>query len=177
MNTEIKVFLASSAELELERVYVGDFFTELNSILVQTPVRIRLLKWEVFESKFTGERKQNEYDEQVKRSDIFISLFHTRAGKFTMEEVEVAKTSYSEFKKPNELYNFFKETSEPREFNIEELTTTLKPDFVISTYKDINDLKCKIIEILTPYLNRLGEKVEKSDKFITLNGQNVLRIR
>jgi len=175
MNSEIKIFLASSAELELERVYVGDFFTELNSIMVQTPVRIRLLKWEVFESKFTGERKQNEYDEQVKVSDIFISLFHTRAGKFTMEEVEVAKETYQEFKKPKELYNFFKESSAQREFKLEELTASLKPYFVIDTYKEINDLKCKIMKILTPHLTGLGVKVENTDKFMTINGNNVLR--
>ena len=176
MTTEIKVFLASSSELALERVYVGDFFTELNSIIVQTPVRIRLLKWEVFESKYTGERKQNEYDEQVKVSNIFISLFHTRAGKYTMEEVEVAKETHNKLKRPKELYNFFKESTAKREFNLDELTASLKPVFVVDTYKDINDLKCKIINILAPHLIDLGVKVKNNNKFISLNDTNVLRV-
>jgi len=40
---EIKVFLASSSELDLERAHIGDFFNDINSILTDTNVRIRYL--------------------------------------------------------------------------------------------------------------------------------------
>jgi hypothetical protein len=56
-QTEIKVFLASSSELELERVHIGDFFNDINSILVDTEIRLRLLKWEVFDPAYKGERR------------------------------------------------------------------------------------------------------------------------
>ena len=59
--------------------------------LADTDVRVRLLKWEIFDPAYKGERKQTEYDHQVKKSDIFIVLFRTKAGKYTIEEAEVAK--------------------------------------------------------------------------------------
>jgi len=47
-ENEIKVFLASSSELDIERAHVGDLCNDINSLLADTPVRVRLLKWEVF---------------------------------------------------------------------------------------------------------------------------------
>jgi len=39
----IKFFLASSSELEFERVHISDLFNDINSLLVDTYVRVRLL--------------------------------------------------------------------------------------------------------------------------------------
>jgi len=50
----IKVFLASSSELDLERAHVGDLFNGINSVIAEINVRVRLLKWENFNSAFTG---------------------------------------------------------------------------------------------------------------------------
>ena len=79
---DLKLFLASSNELELERVYVGDFFNDINSTLAGTdaPLRLRLLKWESFDPSYKGERKQAEYNQQIEVSDIFVALFRTKEG-------------------------------------------------------------------------------------------------
>lgn len=173
--TEIKTFLASSSELELERVHIGDFFNDINSLLADMSVRVRLLKWEVFDPSFKGERKQTEYDQQVKKSDVFIVLFRTKAGKYTIEEAEVAKMAHTENKKPQELYCFFQDCQEKREFEIDELKTTLGENYISNTFSDIADLKLKIINILKPHLCACGVLIIEKDNFIKINSINILK--
>jgi len=174
-KTEIKVFLASSSELELERVHIGDFFNDINSILMDTNIRIRLLKWEVFDPSFKGERKQTEYDHQVKKSDIFIALFRTLKGKYTIEEINVAKIAHKEIQKPKELYCFIQDWLEERKFSIEELKNELGEYFNIVNIKNINDLKYKIIKILTPFLNENNIPIIETENFIKINSINILK--
>ena len=174
-ENEIKVFLASSSELELERVYIGDFINDINSILVDTTVRIRLLKWEVFDPSFKGERKQNEYDRQVKNADIFIALFRTKAGMYTLEEAEVALAAHTQNKKPQELYCFIQDRQEKREFDKDELKSKLGAAYITDSFADIMDLKHKIMKILTMRLCACGVTVTETDKFIQIGSVNILR--
>jgi hypothetical protein len=159
IENEIKVFLASSSELELERAYVGDFFNDINSLIMDTNVRVRLLKWEVFDPSFTGERKQTEYDHQVKKADIFIALFRSKAGKYTMEETEVAKNSHTQNQRPEELYCFIQDWQEKREFNMDELESELGADYTLDSFADTVDLKFKVIKTLQPHLCAHGINV------------------
>jgi len=174
-ESEIKVFLASSSELELERAHIGDLFNDINSILTDTDVRLRLLKWENFDHTFTGNRKQGEYDQQVKRADIFIALFRSLAGKYTMEETDVAKTAHAQNRRPEELHCFIQDYDQKREFDANELKTQLGADFIIDSFTSINDLKLKLIKILSPRLNALGVNVTETGKFIQIASVNILR--
>jgi len=173
-QTEIKVFLASSSELELERTYIGDFFNDINSLIIEKPVRLRLLKWEVFDPLFKGERKQTEYAQQIKKSDIFFVLFHTKAGKYTIEEIKVAKSAHAEMQKPQELYCFFKK-QEKREFDEDELKTELGINFITDIFTDINELKIKLIKALSPHLGACGITVAETEMFVMIDSVNILR--
>jgi hypothetical protein len=173
-KSEIKVFLASSSELDLERAHVGDLFNDINSILADTDVRLRLLKWENFDPAFTGERKQGEYDEQVKRADIFIALFRSRAGEYTIEETDVAKEAYKQNKRPEELYCLFQDYPEKREFDLDELKSRLGADYIIDSFADVKDLKLKIVRILLPRLTALGINATENDKFVEIASVNIL---
>jgi len=174
-ENEIKVFLASSSELELERAHIGDLFNDINSILTNTNVRLRLLKWENFNPAFTGERKQGEYDQQVKKADIFVALFRSLAGKYTLEEADVAKTAHAQNRKPEELYCFIQDYQEERKFNVDELKAQLGADYLIDSFLSINDLKLKLIKILLPRLDALGVNVTETGKFIQIVSVNILR--
>jgi len=174
-QTEIKVFLASSSELELERAFIGDFFNDINSILADTDVRVRLLKWEVFDPAYKGERKQTEYDHQVKKSDIFIVLFRAKAGKYAIEEAEVARNEYTQNKKPQDLYCFFQDWREKSEFDTDELKSTLGADFIFDSFVDVVGLKTRILKILAPRLDANGVSVTETDKFVRVGEVNVLR--
>jgi len=174
-ESEIKVFLASSSELELERAHIGDLFNDINSILADKDVRLRLLKWENFNPAFTGERKQGEYDQQVKKADIFIALFRSLAGKYTLEEADVAKAAHAQNHRPQELYCFIQDCQEERKFNMDELKAQLGTDYLTGSFTNINDLKHKLINILSPRLNSLGVNVTGTEKFIQIVSVNFLK--
>jgi hypothetical protein len=149
-ENEIKIFLASSSELDLERAHIGDLCNDINSLIAETAVRVRLLKWEVFDPFFKGERKQSEYDQQVKKADIFIALFRSKAGKFTLEEVDVAITNHTQNQRPQELYCFIQDWQEKRELDVDELKAKTSADCVTDLFADIKDLKLKLIKFLSP---------------------------
>jgi hypothetical protein len=173
-DNEIKIFLASSSELELERVHVGDLFNDINSILVDTNIRVRLLKWEAFNPSFTGERKQNEYDEQVRNADVFIVLFRSSAGKYTLEEAEVAMNAHTRDKRPEELYCFIQDC-ENRSFNVDEIKTKIGLVYLVDNFSSINDLKERLLKILALRLNARGINVSETSKFIQICSVNILR--
>ena len=174
-KAEIRVFLASSDELVMERIHIGDLFNDINSILAETPVRVRLLKWEAFDPSFKGNRKQAEYNDQIKRADIFIALFRTRAGEFTKEEAGAAKDLHIQNKKPSALYCFIHDCDKKREFDIDELKADLGTDFINDTFKDIDDLELKVVKILEPRLGACGITVNDTGKFIQIGPVNILR--
>jgi hypothetical protein len=176
---EIKVFLASSSELELERVHVGDFFNDINSILADTPdtpVRIRLLKWEVFDPSYKGERKQALYNRQIEEADIFIALFRTKEGKYTIEEAEVASISHTQVKKPQELYCLLQASQEERAFDVSGLESRLGANYVFGSFADIADLKLKLMRILWSRLCAYGVVVTEARGFIQINSVNILKM-
>lgn len=87
----IKVFLASSEELSEERQKFGNLIRRLDDIYSKRGIHVRLLVWEDLDLCYNNVRKQDEYNEMIRESDIFVCLFYTRAGKYTLEEFEVAK--------------------------------------------------------------------------------------
>jgi len=175
IENEIKVFLASSLELDLERAHIGDLCNDINSLIADTAVRVRLLKWEVFDPLFKGGRKQSEYDQQVKKADIFIALFRSKAGKFTLEEVDVAIAAHTQTQRPQELYCFIQDWQGERELDADELIAKLGENYITDSFLDIKDLKLKLIKILIPHLCAHGVAVSETDKFIQIGLTNILR--
>lgn len=96
----IKVFLASSDELKEEREKFGDLIRKLDDIFIKRGIHVQLLVWEDFDPSYNNCRKQDEYNELIRESQIFVALFYTRAGQYTLEEVEVARTENIKRKEP-----------------------------------------------------------------------------
>ena len=85
-------------------------------------IRIKLFEWEDYDAAYNNRRKQDEYNEKVRESDLFLALFYKKAGKFTIEEFDVATKEYSKQASPKvyiyckDLKPEEKESSELREF-------------------------------------------------------------
>ena len=91
-NRVIKIFLASSEELEADRYRFGNLIRKLDNIYEKRGIRIELFEWEDYDAAYNGMRKQDEYNERVRASDMFLALFHKKAGKFTIEEINIAQS-------------------------------------------------------------------------------------
>ena len=105
---EIKIFLASSEELKSERDQFEIFIHRENQRLYKEGIFLKLIVWENFIDAMSRTRLQDEYNRAVKHSDIFVSLFFTKVGAYTLEEFE---TAFAEFKKTGTplVYTYFKE--------------------------------------------------------------------
>lgn len=90
----IKIFLASSEELENDRNAFGNLVRKLDKIYEKRGIRIELFEWEDYDAAYNDRRKQDEYNDQVRASDMFLALFHTKAGKYTIEEFDVATEEF-----------------------------------------------------------------------------------
>ena len=98
MNTTrtITIFLASSNELINDRNSFQAFTDSLDNIYENRGCRIKCLRWEDFPAYCTGERTQDAYNRIVRASDMCITMFHTQAGKYTLEEFHQAMDGYRE---------------------------------------------------------------------------------
>lgn len=90
----IKIFLASSEELENDRNAFGNLVRRLDNIYEKRGIRIILCPWEDLDAAYNNRRKQDEYNDIVRASDLFLAVFHTKAGKFTIEEFDVATEEF-----------------------------------------------------------------------------------
>ena len=105
----IKVFIASSEELKIERLEFTDMIQQLNRILKLYDIQIEPEKWEYLDSSMGLKHKQEEYNDVLKTCEMCVVLFWKKFGEYSESEF---KTAYSELcagRNPKKLYIYFKE--------------------------------------------------------------------
>ncbi len=109
---KIKIFLASSEELENDRNAFGNLVRRLDKQYEKRGIRIELFEWEEHDAAYNSRRKQDEYNEIVRASDMFLALFHKRAGQFTIEEFDVASAEFKRTNKHPKTYVYCRKVEE-----------------------------------------------------------------
>ena len=69
----IQVFLASSEELKNDRNTFGNLVRRLDDIYKKRGIRIKLFEWEDYDAAYNNRRKQDEYNDEVRASDMFLA--------------------------------------------------------------------------------------------------------
>ena len=170
----IKIFLASSSELESDRQQFEIFINRKNTKYIKDGVFLELLLWEDFIDAMSATRLQDEYNKAVEGCDIFVSLFHTKVGKYTEEEFSKALKTFKDKEKPL-IYTYFKDEA----VNMSQIT----PDIVslinfrqklnelghfYTKYNNVEDLKYKfseqLIKVLPKLTGVLFNKVEQASE-------------
>ena len=157
----IKIFLASSSELESDRREFEIFINRKNKEYIKQGLFLELLLWEDFVDAMSATRLQDEYNKAVAGCDIFVSLFHTKVGKYTEEEFLKALETFKDNEKPL-IYTYFKDEA----VSISRITPNIVSllDFkqklsdlghFYTNYADINDLRYKFSEQLIKILPQL----------------------
>ncbi|MCC6459273.1 MAG: hypothetical protein IT260_02305, partial [Saprospiraceae bacterium] len=90
-----RIFLASSAELKPERERIEIEVNRLNKQLLDQGVFLFLSLWE--DAQYVGQsfRSQDDYNQEVEACDIFVLLFHSKLGKYTREELNLAQKRHA----------------------------------------------------------------------------------
>ncbi len=116
----LKIFLASSiTELHNIRNELGNFIRSVNDILVSDGMYVNLQMCEDVSSEIVRQeegkvvltRKQNQYNEMIRQSDYFFIMFKEKAGEYTKEEYNIAKTSFNDNNSPKINVFFIQHTS------------------------------------------------------------------
>jgi Leucine-rich repeat (LRR) protein len=102
----IKIFLASSSELKEDRDGFELHFLRKNKDYSRQGFKVEVLRWENFLDAMSETRLQEEYNEEVRNCDIFVSLFKTKTGKYTEEEFDAAHRAFKDSGKPL-IYTYF----------------------------------------------------------------------
>jgi len=109
---EVRIFLASSSELEIERKEFEIFINRENKEWIKKGIFFRLEVWEDFIDHISSTRLQDEYNEAINDSHIFVSLFWTKVGKYTEEEFRKAYGNFIRYESPL-VYTYFKTSAIP----------------------------------------------------------------
>jgi hypothetical protein len=148
MNT-LKIFLASSAELAADRDEIREMISVENDRLHRRGIYLELVQWEYFFDALSPTRLQDEYNDAIKDCDLVLSLFFTKAGKYTQEEFE---TAYEQFKASGKplIYTYFKKALVDVSALTDQFQILLNFKKHLSeighfytSYDDINDFKYK----------------------------------
>ena len=175
---KVKIFLASSIEdLREDRLQVGDFFRQLNEIYLDSGVHFSLIKCEDYDNSLAAGGKQQEYDREIRESELVFFLFFRKVGDYTKHEFEVALESFKDREKPKIITYFKYITSldevaqEVRDF-MQLLDQEIKHYY--NTYNHIDTLKLGILmQIKLMKLDNAQIKLE--DGRVHLNGQPVVK--
>ncbi len=129
----IKIFFASSIdELKEERNELGRFILGINNINLERGIYCYLDLCENDDSAISESScKQDDYNRFIENeADAVFVLFHNKAGKYTLQELELAKNCFKSNGKPK-VYTYFKN------FNENNLTPQVKKayDVIVNEYQ------------------------------------------
>lgn len=174
----IKVFVASSEELENERKEIIVLFDFLNDIFEKRGFRLKYSGWEKIDESMGRERKQQEYNNEIKTCDICLVLYWTKVGDYTNEELETAYNELKEGNKPYKLYIYFKEIGELTP-EVQAFKASFEKQYghFYGKFENIDALKLRFLLQLEKYQNSGAIKVEDSvvkvDGYAVANFENV----
>jgi|GEM_PF-1634805 len=103
MNVEnVKIFIASSSELEEERKRIHEIFDRLNKS--HKHLNIEPVKWETDLEKGSSKKKtfQEDIDVDLESCQVVLVLLHSKLGRFTHNEYKLA------LEKGKKIYIYFK---------------------------------------------------------------------
>ena len=87
---DIRIFIASSKELERERNYLAFLVLAKEDEFAARGLRVRLAKWEYVDPKMTSARTEDRYLDEMYNCDAVLILFRDVAGMYTREELNKA---------------------------------------------------------------------------------------
>lgn len=151
----VKIFLASSAELQADRDEFELYFRQQNDRLRNDGLYLEIVRWENFLDAMSESRLQDEYNKAVRDCDIFVGLFVTKTGKYTEEEFDVAREAFDNTGRPL-IYTFFREFNlSSNDINLDDLSSLdafkKKLDELghyYTTYRDAEHLKRQFLDQL-----------------------------
>ena len=153
---EILLFIASSSELKPERMEFADLMEDLNAdYLEEQDIKLIPVLWEYLDSSMGEKRKEDEYLEKLRESEICFVLFWRILGEYTVEELDVAVAEMLGGGLPKRVYVLFKEPCNDISKELVDFKKKFSqkyPNVPVLSFQDVNTLRNHIKNIL---INRM----------------------
>lgn len=152
----IKIFVAGSKRLSDERALFRVIASELQSEYskIGKNINIQIETFETFDSFFSDSRKQEAYNEFIKKeADIVYFILDSEIGGVTEEEFNTAYSSFSSRRRPKICVFSKKSDKDNDEIKKVREKITLIGQYY-NEYTDSNDLKSRIEKSLHFFINR-----------------------
>ncbi len=172
---KIKIFLASSNELENERRQFEIEIYRKTKMWFDKGIFLHLDVWEDLSARLTKKGSQNEYNKLIEEADIFILLAHSKVGMYTAEEFRVAFGQFQILEKPF-IYTYFKEIHSDNQDSLDEFKNELETlKHYYSYFTDFHDLWNQFNKELDRLAMRAPNKHFEGEKPNLFNEKNVVR--
>ena len=166
---KIKIFIASSSELKLERLEFVDMIQQFNDILEHRGMQIKPIKWEHLDASMGVERKQDEYNKELRQCEICLVLYWKTFGEYTTEEFNTAYQGLSEGNNPQKIYVYFKEASEiSKELRSFRDSFPTRYGHFYCTFDNVDTMRLHFLLQLEAYLC-----TDEDDKLIEVNKDSI----
>ena len=176
----IKIFLASSDELKNDRNAFGNLVRRLDKIYEKRGFRIELFEWEDADAAFNNRPKQDEYEDEVRASDLFLALFHKKGGKFTISEFDVASEEFRRTGIKPKTYVYCRELRKGEEESAElkefKLRLFNELGHYWCNYNNEDSLQLHFVMQLQLVENKRLDELKVEDGEVTLDGTTVARM-
>ncbi len=107
----IRIFLASSNELKVERVKFEIEVYRKCKAWFEKDIFLHLDIWEDLTARMSKNRSQDEYNKKIKEADLFVLLAASKVGMYTAEEFENAFGFFQSAQKPF-IFTYFRNLEE-----------------------------------------------------------------
>ena len=104
---KIKIFLASSKELQSEREYFEREIYRKCKAWFDRGVFLHLDIWEDLSARMSLAGSQSQYNQYVQAADLFVLLAYSKVGLYTAEEFDKAFGQFKSTQKPF-IFTYFK---------------------------------------------------------------------
>ena len=162
---DIRIFVASSKELEKERNYLAFLVLAKEDEFTARGFRVRLAKWEYVDPKMTEARTEDRYLDEMYNCDAAIVLFRDIAGMYTREELDKALASehegYSRLKEHQILFAADGKPDEPAA----KLRESLPPDGY-GIWSGMDELRAAFLALVDRVAQCEGLVDAPSDKYV-----------
>lgn len=147
----INIFLASSIDdMKLDRIEFGNYIRTLNDRFISRRLYIRLHMCEDIPDDISIGRKQDDYNNIIKKCDYFYIMVWHRLGDYTKEEFNVALKTFRMNSSPK-ISTFFKDSDVDVDDSVTEFMEELDRglNHYYTKFSSVDSLKFKILMQIT----------------------------
>ena len=163
----IKIFLASSIkEFATERISLKNFIRQMENILIDDGVFIKMFICEYADNAVADGRKQDEFSKEIDDSDIFVILAGEHLGEFTLEEYEYA-LNVKKQRGNGKILACFK-VCEKTGQSVKDFSDNLSADAIRVDFNDTSDLKAALETVINDMIDEpVPVDIKKIRLFLT----------